>query len=110
VTGNGGLTSSVTVLSGSMTSVDFNQGNHWNNTNGTFTAPIAGLYQVNIVCRTYTNSGVSSQVAIVKNHTSGTNGTVMAFIEWAANTTMNHAGAGSVNGTPCGAPVLIVAT
>ena len=33
-------------LSGSAVTVDYNEGNHFNTTNGLFTAPIAGLYHV----------------------------------------------------------------
>ena len=55
-----------TTLSGSYTSIDYNEGNYYNNTTGLFTAPIAGLYQV------YYNGRVGSlnamqQVIIRKN-------------------------------------------
>jgi hypothetical protein len=97
VTGAGGPTAAVTVLSGSMTTVDYNQGSNWNNTTGTFTAPIAGLYQVNLVCRTYSNASAAGQIIVFKNNTTGTTGTPQVMIEWAANTTMNHAGASTIS-------------
>lgn len=54
------------ILSGSAVSVDYNEGGHFNTTNGKFTAPIAGLYQV------YFNGRVGSinssmQVIVYKN-------------------------------------------
>ncbi len=97
VTGAGGGTAAVTTLSGSMTSIDFNQANCWDNTTGTFTAPIAGLYQVNLVCRTNSNSSSSGQIIVYKNNTGGTTGTPQVMIEWAANTTMNHAGGSTIS-------------
>jgi len=97
VTGAGGPTYATTVLSGSMVVVDYNEGGHYNTTNGTFTAPIAGLYQVNLVCRTYSNSGAASQAVVVKNNTAGTNGTVQIMLEWAANTTVNHIGGSTIS-------------
>ena len=96
VTGAGGPTSAVTTLSGSMTSVDYNQGG-WDNATGTFTAPIAGLYQVNLVCRTYSNASSAGQIIVFKNNTSGANGTPQIMIEWAANTTMNHTGGSTIS-------------
>jgi len=97
VTGAGGPTSAVTTLSGSMTTVDYNQGNHWDNATGTFTAPIAGLYQVNLVCRTNSNASSAGQIIVFKNNTGGTTGTPQVMIEWAANTTMNHAGGSTIS-------------
>jgi len=77
--------------------VDFNQGTYLNTTNGVFTAPVAGLYQVNLICRNAGN-GSYSQLAIVKNATGGTGsgGSVSIMIEFAGNSTMNHTGGSTV--------------
>jgi hypothetical protein len=96
VYGLGGATSATTTLSGSMTIVDYNQGG-WDNTTGTFTAPVAGLYQVNLVCRTNSNASTSGQIIVYKNHTGPGTGTTQVMIEWAANTTMNHAGGSTIS-------------
>ncbi len=100
VYGLGGATTATTILSGSMTIVDYNQGG-WNNTTGTFTAPIAGLYQVNLVCRTNSNSSAQSvQVIVYKNNTTispSPNGTAQIMVEWAANTTTNHIGSSTIS-------------
>lgn len=78
--------------------VDFNQGTYLANTNGVFTAPVTGLYQVNIVAR---NSGYASgisQLGVTKNGSSGgtVGGTCIMMVEFAASSSMNHAGASTV--------------
>lgn len=101
VTGAGGGKTATTVLSGSYTVVDYNQGNHWNNSTGTFTAPITGLYQVNLVVRTNSNSlGTISQIIVYKNNTTltpGPDGSVQIMVEFHSNTTMNHAGGSTIS-------------
>jgi len=98
VTGAGGGKVAVTTLSGSYLNVDYQQGGGWDNSTGTFTAPIAGLYQVNLVTRTNSNSlGTISQLIVYKNNTGGTTGTPQVMIEFGANTTMNHAGGSTIS-------------
>jgi hypothetical protein len=98
VTGAGGPMSAVTTLSGSYLNVDYQQGSGWNNTTGTFTAPITGLYQVNVIVRTNSNSlGTISQLIVYKNNTGGTTGTPQVMIEFGANTTMNHTGGSTIS-------------
>jgi hypothetical protein len=91
VTGTGGQLASVMTVTSTNWTLDFQQGTALDGTTGIFTAPLAGLYQVNLVVRAYTNTGVSSQAVIYKN----TNITVV-MVEWAANTTMNHTGGSSI--------------
>jgi hypothetical protein len=98
VTGAGGGKASVTVLSGSYLNVDYQQGGGWDNSTGTFTAPIAGLYQVNLVTRTNSNTlGTISQLVVFKNNTSGTNGTTQIMVEFAPSTSMNHTGGSTIS-------------
>ena len=98
VTGAGGAKTAVTRLSGSYLNVDYEQGGAWDNTTGTFTAPIAGLYQVNLVVRTNSNSlGTISQLIVFKNNTGGTSGTTQIMVEFGANTTMNHTGGSTIS-------------
>ena len=91
VYGTGGQITSVTTVTSSNWTLDWQQGTALDGTSGIFTAPVAGLYQVNLVVRTYTNTGVSAQAIIYKNNT-----TAVIMVEWAANTTMNHTGGSTI--------------
>ena len=98
VTGSGGGKTAVTILSGSYLNVDYQQGSGWDNSTGTFTAPIAGLYQVNLVVRTNSNSlGTISQLIVYKNYTGAGTGTPQIMVEFGTNTTMNHAGGSTIS-------------
>ena len=92
-----------------MTIVDYNQGG-WDNTIGTFTAPIAGLYQVNLIARTNSNSSPSGQIIVFKNNTGGVTGTAQIMVEWASNTTMNHAGGSTISKLAVGDTLKAVVT
>ena len=96
VVGTGGQISSVTTVTSANWTQDFQQGTALDGTTGVFTAPLAGLYQVNLVVRTYTNAGVTSQCMIMKTAISGGTTSTAVMVEWAANTTMNHTGASTV--------------
>jgi hypothetical protein len=97
VYGAGGAKVAVTTLSGSYTIVDWQQSNAWDNSTGTFTAPIAGLYQVNVVVRTNSNSlGTISQLIVYKNYTGPATGTAQIMVEFGVNTTMNHTGGSTI--------------
>jgi hypothetical protein len=109
VTGAGGAKAAVTRLSGSYLNVDYQQGSGWDNSTGTFTAPIAGLYQVNLVTRTNSNSlGTISQIIVYKNNTGGTTGTTQVMIEYGANTTMNHTGGSTISKLEVGDTLRVV--
>lgn len=78
-----------TVLSGSLVTVDYNQGSNYNNANGQFTCPQAGLYHVWYVGRSQNATGPNS-VAIYKNDS-----TVLAFWE-NNNANIGHFGTSAV--------------
>lgn len=89
VTGSSGYNPTAnTVISGSSVGIDYNQGGYYNNTNGQFTCPVAGLYHVWYVGRTYAASLAS--VALYKNNT----GTPLAF--WESNANSGHFGTSAV--------------
>ena len=92
VTGNGGQFASVMTMTGSNWTLDYQQGSALNASTGIFTAPVAGLYQVNLVARAYSNTGVSAQAVIVKTLSGTSTTSNIIMLEWAANTTVNHMG------------------
>jgi hypothetical protein len=55
-----------TTISGSLASIDYNQGSYYNSTNGTFTAPIAGLYNTFLNARV-SNINAAAQIIVYKN-------------------------------------------
>jgi hypothetical protein len=97
VVGNGGAISSTTTVSGGYFVVDYNQGGYLNTSTGYFTAPVAGLYQVNIVVRTNSNTNSSiNQIIIRKTTAIGSVTTTQIMVEFGVNTTMNHAGGSTI--------------
>jgi hypothetical protein len=81
-----------TTLSGSYASIDYNEGNYYNNSTGIFTAPLTGLYNV------YYNGRCGSvnamqQVIIYKN---GSSGNAQLMWEAPGNTGVAHFGVSGV--------------
>lgn len=78
------------VLSGSLVSVDYNEGGYYNTTNGKFTAPIAGLYHVFYNGRVG-GTNASMQVIVYKN-------TNISSLMWesVSNTSASHFGVSGI--------------
>lgn len=80
-------------LTGANFALDYQQGG----TNlvvgtGIFTAPVAGIYQVNLVART-SGSASAAQIAVVKNYAGSSS--VVCMVEFGASSTMTHTGSSS---------------
>jgi len=96
VSGNGASIASTVTVSGGYFVVDYNQGGYLNTSTGYFTAPVAGLYQVNIVVRASANNVPSAQIIVRKTTAIGSVTTSQIMIEYASNTTMNHTGGSTI--------------
>jgi hypothetical protein len=95
VVGNGGsITATANVTSSNFT-VDYNQGSHLNTTTGFFTAPVAGLYQVNLITRTNSNANGTIVQSVIQHNYSGGN-QIAIMIEYGTNTSMNHTGGSTI--------------
>lgn len=81
--------------------LDYNQGSYLNYTSGTFTAPVAGLYQINMNVRNAGNASYS-QLICYKNSS-----TVMICIEFAGSSTMNHTGGSTIAKLAAGDTLII---
>lgn len=92
VIGNGGAVSTGTTLTNAHFVVDFNQGDYLNTSTGVFTAPVSGIYSVNLVMRTFSNTNPTINQAIVYKNSS----TPILMLEYGINTTMNHAGVSTI--------------
>ena len=96
VVGNGGQITATANATSSNWTVDFQQGSYLNASTGFFTAPVAGLYQVNLVTRTSTNAnGAIIQAVVQQNMVAGGN-KVAIMIEYGPNTSMDHVGGSTI--------------
>jgi hypothetical protein len=97
VRGNGGTVTATTTLTNTNWNIEYNQGSYLNGSTGIFTAPLAGLYQVNLVIRTSTNSSGSIIQALVRKTAAVGGGTTTCImVEYGTNTSMNHAGGSNI--------------
>ena len=106
VEGTGGPINSVTTLTNTIFTVDYQQGTSLNTSTGIFTAPVAGLYSTHLVMRTSSNSSSTISQAIVYKNSS----TALCMLEFGANTTMNHAGVSTIAKLAAGDTMKVVVT
>jgi hypothetical protein len=88
-------TNTTGILNGNNWAVDYQQGSGLNSTTGYFTAPLSGLYQVNLVARILNNTAPTAQIVVYKNW--GSANVAQVMWESAANPTINHYGVSTIS-------------
>jgi hypothetical protein len=83
------------ILNSNNWAVDFQQGTALSASTGLFTAPVAGLYQVNFTCRTNANNNNAFEQVQVRKNTGGTITSIIC-LEWPVNAGMNHTGGSTI--------------
>jgi hypothetical protein len=96
------------ILNANNWAVDYNQGSYLNSSTGYFTAPAAGLYQVNLVARCANNTAPASQAVVIKNYGSGNVNQVMWEIP--ANAAVNHFGVSTTSKLAVGDTLVLKVT
>ncbi|CAB4133486.1 C1q domain containing protein [uncultured Caudovirales phage] len=92
VVGNGGQIAATANVTSSNWTLDYQQGTGLNAATGVFTAPYSGLYQVNLVARTNSNTNSTINQCIIQKNGS----TVIIMVEFGINTTMDHTGGSTI--------------
>ena len=99
--------SATNTLTSSNFAAEYNQGGYLNTGTGVFTAPVGGMYQVNLIAR---YGGSASISAIQVQKTSGGTTTTQVYLEWGGNSTAFHMGGASVVKMSAGDTLKLIVT